>query len=376
MVPVSSGLIVFSDKGAWLINGGSAGSSISALSLVANSQGYAGCADLPPIVTPSDILYVQAKGSIVRDLAYNFYLNNYIGTDISILSSHLFYGFTIKEWCWAEEPFKTVWAVRNDGQLLSFCFVKDQQMLAWAHSDTQGAFQSIATVTEATTTVGSVDAVYHVVQRNIRGQNVQYIERFVELTYSSDYKSSWQVDAGIGYNGSPAVTFSGAQHLGGQVVTGIADGVVINFTMPISGTFVFGPGGTTGLTTIPNASIVTVGLAFLPQLQTLALDLGEPTVQSKRKKVSAVTVRCKQALGLSTGRTFDPTSLVPMKDLVIGEVGSMSNTIVTGLQTTDARTLVDPQWDVFGQFCIQQSNPYPASVLGVIPEIEVGDSTK
>jgi hypothetical protein len=65
-----------------------------------------------------------------------------------------------------------------------------------------------------------------------------------------------------------------------------------------------------------------------------------------------------------------------MKDLVIGNVGTMSNAVVTGLQTTDARTLVDPQYDVFGQFCIQQSNPYPASVLGVVPEIEVGDSMK
>lgn len=373
VVPVSAGLITLTDKSAWLINGGSPGAAISALSIVANSQGYSGAADLPPITTPTDILYVQAKGSIVRDLAYNFYLNNYVGVDISILSSHLFYGFTIKEWAWAEEPFKTVWAVRNDGQLLSLCFVKDQQMIAWAHSDTLGLFSSIASVTESTF-IGNVDAIYHCVRRNIRGQQVQYIERFVELSFPQDYKSSWQVDAGIGYSGTAKTTFSGAQHLGGQVVTGVADGAVINFTMPISGTFVFGPGGTVGLTTIANASIVTVGLSFLPQLQTLALDLGEPTVQGKRKKVSAVTVRCNQTLGLSAGRTF--STLVPMKDLSLGNVGTMSNQIVAGLQTTDARTIVDPQWDVFGQFCIQQSNPYPASILGVIPEIEVGDSVK
>lgn len=373
LVPVSAGLMVLTDKGAWLVNGGSAGAPISALSIVANSQGYAGCADLPPIATPADILYVQAKGSIVRDLAYNFYLNNYVGTDISILSSHLFYGFTLKEWAWAEEPFKTVWVVRNDGQLLSLCFVKDQQMIAWSHHDTQGAFQSIATVPEPTA-IGTVDAIYHVVRRTINGFTVQYIERNVELNYPSDYKSSWQVDAGIGYNGAAATTFSGAQHLAGAAVTGVADGAVINFTMPVSGTFVFGPGGTTGLTAIPNASIVTVGLAFTPQLQTLALDLGQPTVQGKRKKVSAVTVRTKNALGLSAGRTF--ATAVAMKDLALGNVGTMSNALVTGLQTTDARTIVDPQWDVFGQFCIQQSNPYPAQVLGVVPEIEVGDTTK
>lgn len=372
-VAVSAGLLVFTDKGVWLVNGGASGSAIGATSIVANPQNWAGSSDLPPIQTPQDLLYVQSKGSIVRDLAYNFYLNNYVGNDISILSSHLFYGYSMVQWAWAEEPFKVVWLVRNDGVLLSLSFVKEQELIAWAHHDTLGSYTSVATVTESTA-IGNVDAIYVIAQRQIQGQTVQYIERFVELYYPNDYKSSWQVDAGIGYNGAPETTFSGAQHLGGQVVTGVADGVVINFTMPTDGTFVFGAGGTPGLTNIPSASIVTVGLAFTPQIQTLRLDLGEPTVQGKRKKISAVTVRCYEALGLSIGATFD--TLVAMKDLIIGNVGTMSNQIVTGLVTDDARTIIDPNWTVQGQFCIQQNNPYPASVLGVIPEIDVGDTPK
>jgi len=373
MIPMSAGLIVFGDKLAWLVNGGSAGSPFSATGLVANPQAYNGSSPLPPIVATSDILYVQAKQSIVRNLVYNFYTNVYTGTDISILSNHLFYNFNLIQWAWAEEPFKLAWAVRNDGQLLCLTFLKDLEIVAWTHSDTQGSFGGIASLTE-TTSIGNVDAVYHVVQRTVQGQTVNYIERFVELSYPNDYKSSWQVDAGIGYNGAAATIFSGAQHLGGMAVTGLADGVVINFTMPINGTFQFGIGGTAGLTAIPNASIVTIGLSFLPQLGTLPLDLGEPTVQGKRKKVSAVTVRCRNALGLTAGRNLDTG--VPMQDLVLGNVGTMSNQIVTGLVTGDARTIVDPQWDVFGQYYIQQPNPYPASILGVIPEIEVGDSGK
>lgn len=380
MVPMPSGLIVFGDNLSWLVNGGSPGSPFSATSLVANPQAYNGAAKLPPIVASSDILYVQAKQSVVRNLVYNFYTNVYTGADISILSNHLFYGFSLLEWCWSEEPFKLVWAVRNDGQLLCLSFLKDLEIVGWAHSDTQGLFVSVASLTETTLSIGNVDAVYHVVRRQVQGQTVNYIERFVELTYPSNYRSAWQVDAGIGYSGAAATTFSGAQHLGGMAVTGLADGVVINFTMPISGTFVFGGGGTAGLTGIANASIVTVGLSFLPQLTTLPLDLGEPTVQGKRKKVSAVTVRVRNALGLTAGRvpsTGPGTSTqTVMKDLVLGSVGTMSNQLVTGLVTSDARTIVDPQWDVFGQYTIEQPNPYPASILGVIPEIELGDMSK
>jgi len=138
--------------------------------------------------------------------------------------------------------------------------------------------------------------------------------------------------------------------------------VIPPFTMPASGSF-----------TLPQpAKVVTVGLAFTPQLQTLALDLGEPTVQGKRKKITAVTVRVKDALGLSIGGSA--ATLTPMKDLVVGNVGTMTNGTVSGLVTGDARTIIDPSWTVPGQYFIQQGNPYPASILGVIPEVTVGDT--
>jgi len=53
----------------------------------------------------------------------------------------------------------------------------------------------------------------------------------------------------------------------------------------------------------------------------------------------------------------------------------MSNQVITGLVTGDARTIVDPQWDVFGQYYIQQPNPYPASILGVIQRSKWGIQT-
>lgn len=364
-VSVSAGLVVITDKGAWLINGGSAGAPISAEAIVANPQAYSGGNDLPPIVTPNDILYVQAKGSVVRDLAYNFYLNNYVGADISIISSHLFYGYTLTQWCWAEEPYKLAWAIRSDGKLLSLTFLKEQELIAWSHHDTNGTYMSIASVNEAVS-FGNVDAVYTVVTRTINGNTVNYIERFTELYYTHDYQSAWQVDAGIQYSGSPAISFSGAQHLAGASVVGLADGIPFTATVSSTGTFTLGTA----------ASLVTVGLAFTPQLGTLPVDLGEPTVQGKRKSVSAVNVRVANTLGLSAGKASDFSDQKTMKDLVLGNVGTQSNAVVTGLVTSDARIVLPPQYDVFGSYYFQQSQPYPATILGVMPEITVGDTPK
>jgi hypothetical protein len=259
----------------------------------------------------STYLYVQAKGSIVRDSAYNIYANVYTGTDISAISSHLFYGFTIDEWAWAEEPFKVVWAVRSDGTMLTLTFLKEQEFIGWAHSITNGSFKSVATIVESTTTAGKVDAIYTVVERTINSTLVQYIERVVERTFPNGVTDAWCVDCGVGYSGVPASSFSGGEFIGGQVVTGLADGVVIPpFTMPTNGSF----------TLATPASVVTVGLAYTCKLQTLAIDLGDPTIQGKVKKINYVDVRVADTLGLSIGSDFD--SLVPMKDLIIGNVSS------------------------------------------------------
>ena len=362
MLPFPSGLITFGDRAAWLINGGSGTTPVTPETLQANAQAYNGASDVPPIVANYDIIYVQAKGSIVRDLTFNFYTSIFTGTDISVLSSHLFYGYTITEWAFAEEPYKIIWAIRNDGVALTLTFLKEQEVIGWAHSDTTGLFKSVCSVVEQVS-FGAVDAVYFVVERVINGNTVKYVERLAERIFPNGAASSWCVDAGLQYNGSPTASFTGGEQLAGATVTGLADGEVITpFVMPTNGNF-----------TLPaTASVVTVGLAFTPQLQTLPIDLGNPTVQSKMKKIPEVTLRVQETLGLSIGTTF--SDLVPMKDLVVGNVGGQTNTLVTGLVTGDARTILDPKYYTTGQYCIQQSNPLPATILGVIPEITVGDT--
>lgn len=366
MVGQTSGLLMFTDRSSWLINGGSPGSAISPSALVANPQSFNGISDIPPIISNFDVLYVQAKGSIVRDSAYNIYANVYTGTDISAISSHLFFGYTITGWAWAEEPFKIVWAVRSDGTMLTLTFLKEQEFVGWAHSTTLGLFKSVTTVVENTVTAGEVDAVYTVVQRTIQGQSLQYIERVAERTFPTGVADAWCVDCGVAYVGAPATNFSGAQFLGGQTVTGLADGVVIPpFVMPTSGSFTLGTA----------ASKVTIGLGYTCSLQTLPIELGDPTVQGKLKKINSLTVKVADTLGLWAG-CFAST-VVQMKDLIIGQVSTMlvgqPSQVVTDLVSGNAYIQLDPTYTIPGQIYITQPNPLPATILGVVPEITIGD---
>jgi hypothetical protein len=368
MISQPTGLLMLTDRNSWLINGGTGqGSAVSPFALVANAQSYNGISDVPLIVANFDVLYVQAKGSIIRDSTYNIYSNVYTGTDISAIASHLFYGYTINEWAWAEEPFKLAWAVRSDGAALALTFLKEQEFIGWTHSFTLGSFKSVATVVESTLTAGEVDAVYWVIERDINGQTLKYIERLAERAFPNGVADAWCVDCGINYTGVPETNFTGAEFLAGETVTGLADGVVIPpFVMPANGEF--------ALTTA--ASKVTVGLGFTCKLQTLPLDLGDPTIQGKVKKINAVDARVADTLGLYIGAEFG-SHMVRMKDLVVGNVSSMltgqSSQRVTDLVDGDARTFLDPTFTVPGQYCIEQRQPLPATVLGLISDYTVGD---
>jgi hypothetical protein len=366
MIAQPSGLLMITDRSSWLINGGSSGSAVSPFALVANAQSFNGISNVPLIVANFDVLYVQAKGSIVRDSTYNIYSNVYTGTDISAIASHLFYSYTVDEWAWAEEPFKLVWGVRSDGAMLTLTFLKEQEFIGWTHSYTLGDFKSVATVVETTDTAGEVDAIYTVVERDINSQTLKYIERFAERSFPNGVVDAWCVDCGLRYDGAPATNFSGAEFLAGETVTGLADGEVITpFVMPANGNF-----------TLPSASVVTIGLGFTAKLQTLPIDLGDPTVQGKVKKINNVDARVADTLGLKIGGEF--TNLTVMKDLVVGNVSSMltgqNSQRITDLVTGDARTILDPRFTVPGQYCLQQDQPLPATVLGLISDYTIGDT--
>ncbi len=112
-------------------------------------------------------------------------------------------------------------------------------------------------------------------------------------------------------------------------------------------------------------------MGYQAQLQTMYLDVqGAETVQGKRKKLAAVSLRVANTRGLSVGPTFNDNALVPVKE--------WNQNVLLGqpvpLVTADERIVMTPAYTVEGQICIQQDDPLPATVLGVIPEIVIGDT--
>ena len=193
MIPMPGGLVVLTGRGAWQLNGG-ASAALTPSDQTATPQAYNGCNDtVQPIVVNYDILYVQAKGSIVRDLSYNFFVNIYTGTDMTVLSNQLFTDHQIQQWAWSEEPYKVVWAIREDGVMLSLTYLKEQDVYGWSRHDTNGLWVGSCSVTEP-----PVDAVYLIAKRYVQGSWVYYAERMDNRDWAQA-EDCWCVDAGLSY---------------------------------------------------------------------------------------------------------------------------------------------------------------------------------
>jgi len=199
MLSMPGGLVALTGAGAWQISGnGQNNSPITPTSAQATPQSYVGASDLTPLVINYDILYTRPNGSGVQDMSYNFFANIYTGTDLGLLSNHLFYGKSIVEWGYAEEPFKIIWAVRSDGRILSLTFIKEQEVYGWTQHSTQGQAKSVCVIRENQT-----DVPYFIVKRLVQGVWVQYVEqmqtRIVGLDMNPNLTSEdgWFLDSAL-----------------------------------------------------------------------------------------------------------------------------------------------------------------------------------
>lgn len=200
-------LVALTSGGQFVINGDQ-NKVLTPSSFSFSSQGSDGATNTPPITVSNIALFIQEKGSVVRDLAYSFDVDGYQGSDLTILANHLFTGYQITDWSFSTVPYSAAWCVRNDGMLLTLTYLRDQQVFAWAPQPTDGAFESTCSISE-----GTEDAVYFVVRRVINGVTRRYIERLNTRQFATP-EDAFFVDSGLSYDGrnsdsSRTVTISG-----------------------------------------------------------------------------------------------------------------------------------------------------------------------
>jgi hypothetical protein len=342
-------MLMLTSGAEFKITSGKSDGTITPTSVAFPIQGYWGSSDVPPIVTGTSIIFIQNSGKHVRDLQYTLQEDGYSGDDLTILAEHLI-DSEIVDWAYQQSPYSVIWIILKSGKLLTFTYMKEQNIWAWAEQESSGGkFKSVCCIRE-----GAEDNVYFIVERN----QVNMIEFQERWNYGNDVKNAFFVDSGLMYSGSAINTFSGLKHLKGQKIVVLADGSVYrNITVSDEGKF-----------QLPiKASKVVAGLPYTLTLETLDPEINKdvgPAVVDK-KNIVKVVVNLRESLALSVGP--DEGNLVTMKIPQIMKWGEPPQ-----LYSGDVVTILPGQHREKATVVFKQEDPVPCTILSVSTYITVG----
>lgn len=257
-------LVLFTANGEWVCEGNEAGI-VTPYDINAKQYGFHGASNVPPIVIDGSALFIQSRGNVLRSFGYRIEDNSFGGGDLSIFASHLFEGHTIVDWAYVEVPTPIVWIVRDDGLLISFTYLKEQDIWAFAKHDFQGGeVESVCAVPESLE-----DKLYVVVKRTINSREVRYIERMATRLVDADAPEDMIfMDSSLTYDGwdttGYTATLTGASWNSGDEVTLTMSGnVFTSEDFDVDNEIHYVSGDTTyrwQITAYTSATVVTVRL--------------------------------------------------------------------------------------------------------------------
>lgn len=363
-------LVALTGGAEWTVSAGGATSSGGALtpaSVNVTQQSAYGTAGLEPVIVGQSILLVQRGFTAVRDLAYSYDVDGYVGNDLTIRAAHLLRGHALTAWAYQNAPHGILWCARNDGALLALTYVKEHQVFAWSQHHTDGAVEDLCVVNS-----DKRDELYLVVRRQIGGVWRRYVERLAEPYRSDDMPMSraWHVDCGLHLDvgdGEPVSRLSGLDHLAGRAVAVLADGG------PLDGLSV----DADGTLDLPRpASVVLVGLPYTGTIKSMRVNTGDQSgsSQGRRQTITRLTLRFRDSVGGEVGWErpgTDGGTLETRWTEIKGRTVQMANRPAAPF-TGDRAHLPPPGWDTKGQFLLRQRDPLPMTLLCAIPDVTLG----
>ena len=268
-------LIVLTSNAEWKVNGAD-GVFLQVRHPRLPYQSNYGSSYIMPCVSGSQVIFIQAGGSIVRDLGYTYVSDSYDGDELSIFAKHLFENKQVIDMAYSKEPYKIIWCVMSNGSIAGLTYNKKQEICAWHKHTTRGEFEAVAVIRE-----GFEDVAYFIVKRHIDGEIVRFVERMTSRLVSKTTEGFF-VDCGLRYSGNPTKQLVGLEHLENEDVIALVDGGVIENLKVKNGKI-----------TLPRAaSNVVVGLSYEFDLETLNIE-GEQT-KGIKKSVNAISVKIEK----------------------------------------------------------------------------------
>lgn len=362
---LKAGLIALTGGGEWTITSGDGPQRpLTPSSIHADQETYVGCSrEVRPVVVGNTILYVQARNSVMRELAFDQAVEGLAGRDLSVWASHLFRRRTLRGMDYQQIPESIIWCVRSDGVLLGLTYLPEEELYGWHRHDTDGLFEDCCCVPGL-----EEDVLFVIVRRTIDGATKRYVEVLERRDTLDGFVqgASIFVDSAMSYSGAAADQFSGLEHLEGKLVSVYGNGDVVfdaNTAAPTAAETAryTVTGGVIELEA--SYTIVHIGLPYVSDLETLSLDVQGAVLRDKKKRVGSVSLLVERsARAFLAGpdaahlRAYTPQAWESTADV---------NTDQLEINLTSS-------FDKEGRVLVRQTQPLPLTILGIIPNVEIG----
>ena len=324
-------------------------------------QSRKGSANIEPVNCGNTILFVQRRGNSenygkkLRELAYNFVNDAYDGIDLSLFAEHIS-GAGIKRIAFMSSPFPIMWACTSDGRLIGMTYEREQKVIGWHYHPMDGLVEDLCVIPGA-----NQDDLYLVVNRTINGATKRYIEVMADFDWGTNQEDCYFVDCGLsGDFSAPTDTITGLDHLEGETVAILADGIVQDSKVVSGGS----------ITLDTAASVVHVGLPYTSELEPLDLQGGavEGSSQGKNKRIHGISLYLYQSSGGEIGQDSATTERIFFTEE--NEYDDEAIPLYTGIKD-DFNFAGD--WRLEGRVYIKHDDPLPFTVLSILPRYRVED---
>lgn len=289
---------------------------------------------IPPVTVDGATLFVARNGEQIQEFLYTDVEQAYQTTDLALVSRHIVPVPVDQDF---DQRRRLLIVVREDGKFATLTVYRSEEVSAWTLHETQGAAQSVCVVG---------DAVYLLINRN----GSYFIEVFDE-TMNSDAALS-------GSSVTQKSTWTGLGHLNGQMVSIVADGVVVAQKTVAGG----------AVTLDDSAFAVEIGLSYTHVVEPLPPSAvgTDGSARAVRLVEAVFKLENTAALRLDLGRGFQDVSLRQLGEDTILSAPPPHVSGDVRVRALGWRTVLDqPLWK------IEQDTPLPFTLLSVTTEVRM-----
>jgi hypothetical protein len=357
----------------WKIGSNKLETPLTPTNFVVRQQSEYGSASVQPVKINSSLLFVDFVARKLREMTYID--PKYESPDLTVLAEHITLN-GITSIARQKNPDSILWMTLGDGSLISMTYERDQNVVAWAKHPLggDGYAQSVCVIPGATE-----DVIYLSVCRTLTGDTVYwegeevywegelvtdyigevvYIEKMAPRVFTA-IADAFFVDCGITFESeTPTATITGLDHLDGETVKVLGDGVVLDDAVVEYGQITAKLAGVE--TTVSKAN---VGLAYTSLLQPNRIVIGDS--MGSLTRVSELVISL-----LNTGAVQYGNKLVDLQDTNLSDVRWTNSSTITGLFAGEIVVSMPGGFDVLNPLFISTDKPLPCCIRCLVARIE------